>query len=466
MERKLWLGAIVVAAALLRGGLLLYLSDTPVEFYSFDSAGYETLALNLLNEGRFSMEVDPPFRHILWRTPGYPAFIALVYAALGRDPVMLVLVQVLIGCLGVWLLFLLAKALWLSERAAVLAAGLLAVEPVSVLMTNRILTETVFTTVLMGALWCLARYWQSGSRCWLAASAPALAMAALIRPISQFLPIALIPAFLAACRQRPWPRWRLACGAWLLLSLSLTSAWAFHNWKISGCWTLSSIGDLNLYYYRARAVLAEVEGISNQEARLRLEQHINDKVQQEGLSEAETYALIRRSAMDLFVRHPLQTLRMTIKGAARIMLDPGYSLVCTILDRNDSSFECFPGFATMDEAGAAKRSLNRFMGMNPLQKAVLVWSAVLLTLMCVAGAAGLLRLLRRRQWPAFLLLATVIAYFVVLAAGAEATSRFRVPIIPFLALAAAVFLQARMDGMNETIPRRPDRPARPDQLRI
>jgi len=73
---------------------------------------------------------------------------------------------------------------------------------------------------------------------------------------------------------------------------------------------------------------------------------------------------------------------------------------------------------------------------------VLGWSTLLLILTCASGVIGCWALFRRRQWPAVMLLLTLIGYFVLLGAGAEANSRFRVPIIPFLALLAAVGLEA------------------------
>jgi 4-amino-4-deoxy-L-arabinose transferase-like glycosyltransferase len=443
MTQKAWLGVIVLVAALLRGFLLLYLRDTPVEFYSYDSTGYENLALNLLHEGRFSTGMEGPLEHNLWRTPGYPALIALVYAAFGRDPVILILVQVIIGSAGVWLLYHLARAIGLSEWAGLLAAGLFAVEPISVMMTNRILTESSFTTLLIAAVWCVVRYWQAGRWPWLIVSAAAMGVMALTRPISQFLPIALIPAFLVAARRQSWRRCGLACAVWLLVSLSLTYSWAFYNQQTTGYWTLSKIGDLNLYYIRAGAVIAEVERIPDKEARLKLERYVAEQTQEGQLSEAETSVIMRRYALGIFHRYPWQTLKMTVKGTARILADPGYALACTILDRNDASFACFPeGFANMKESGGMGLVIARFKTMNLLQKTVLGWSTLLLILIYASGVIGCWVLFRRRQWLAVMLLLTLIGYFVLLAAEPEVASRFRVPIIPFLAILAAVGLEA------------------------
>ena len=111
---------------------------------------------------------------------------------------------------------------------------------------------------------------------------------------------------------------------------------------------------------------------------------------------------------------------MAGKGAARIFADPGFTLTCTLLDPANSSMECLPGEASMNESGAVDSALRRLGGFNPLQIAVLGWSVLLSAALYLAALVGVAFLVKGRRWYALALLLTVVVYFVLLSAGAEA----------------------------------------------
>ena len=134
--------SLVCATVLLRAGSVLsgsnwdsgVLADTPT---------YEAPALSFLRQGRFIESPDfqeylarlsggRPSREprpMFIRTPGFPLFIAAVYA-LGGDRLTLMLAQVLVSGIGIWLTYLLGKALF-SEAAGVFGAMVMAVDPLA-----------------------------------------------------------------------------------------------------------------------------------------------------------------------------------------------------------------------------------------------------------------------------------------------------------------------------------------------
>ena len=172
----------------------------PRLFYTFNSKGYVTLASNMLNLGVFSSETIAPFTPNLFRTPIYPLMLAAVFATLGTE-IAVIMLQLIIGSTTALLVFLLARELRLSPIAGLVAACLIAVDPVSILLSNRLLTETLFTQVLIASLCLLARYRNKKQLRWLIASAIVLALAALTRPIAQVLPLALLPLFAIAAKE-------------------------------------------------------------------------------------------------------------------------------------------------------------------------------------------------------------------------------------------------------------------------
>lgn len=413
-----------------------YMVHEPRKFFAQDSDGYNQRAINLVQHGVFAGEEQPPFTADLLRTPAYPAFLAAVYWAVGYMPAAVIALQALIGGLCVVLTVLLARELRAPPAAAWLAGLLVAVEPLSVLYTNRLLTEIPFTTVLLAAVWTLVRFWRGGRPWWLLGSAALMALAALIRPISQFLPIALLPLFVLAAGR---PRLRsLGWGVvFVALSLALTNTWAVRNYQQTGLWTISNIGDANLMFYRARAVLATREGIGQEQARDRLQAEIKAIVAERNLSASETVELQRRQAFDVMLSYPGTTLLIHAKGLLRILFDPGYSAVCTMLDRQNVALECFPEQQySMEEPGMIGKAFGKLGQMDALQLGTLLFSTLLLGASYLAAVVGLLAMVRRREWLPLALLLLLIAYFLVLSAGPEGHNRFRLPFVPYYAIAA------------------------------
>ena len=101
--------AVVLAALLIRIGFVSLLPlDAP------DTADYQSYALGLLNGSGFSAD--------LYRAPLYPAFLAAVYALLGKGFAAVRIIQAALGAITCGLVFLLARRLFDSPRAGILAA--------------------------------------------------------------------------------------------------------------------------------------------------------------------------------------------------------------------------------------------------------------------------------------------------------------------------------------------------------
>lgn len=427
-------------ALLLRLFVFVYVVHEPRKFYTYDSDGYDRRALNLLSYGVFSSSEQPPFKPDLDRTPTYPVFLAAIFGVVGHIPAAAALVQILIGSLTVLLAYRVARDLKLSTTAALLAAGIVAIEPISAITTNRLLTETLFTFLAMASVWTVVRYWQTELARWLIAAAVLVALTSLTRPINQFLPIALLPLFVLAAKHGRRRRMFAAGVVFTLLSLALTYTWAYRNYLQTGLFTLSTISDTNLIYYRARAVLAEVENTSQDKAWQRLQAEIEQTAQAQNLTQAQKIDLQRERAIQIFKDHPLLTVTMTGKGLVRMMADPGYTIVCTMLDRTTTAFDCFPGKSSMNEPGLFGKAFGKFAQMTIVQQVALIWSALLLGVLYLGAAIGAIRLFRERQWLTLGLMLIMIGYYVGLSAGAEANSRFRIPAIPYLAILAGVGL--------------------------
>jgi hypothetical protein len=320
-----------------------------------------------------------------------------------------------------------------SVTQAFIAGGLFACEPVSIFLANLVLTETLFLLEIVAAVFVMAEYWHTRQVRWLVIAASVLGLAALTRPISQFLPIFWLPLF--ALAPENW-RSKLRHGLlFLAVYLLWISPWLLRNWQGSQLVMLSNISHQNLVYYRAKAVLMDAVRLSEQQALAQLQAPLPM-----GAAYPQQMRAEEQRALQVFLRYPLETGKMTLKGAARLLLDPGYSPVCTLLDRNSLSHECFPGQASMLAENMASTALAHFLSMSLFQQTFLAWGVLITGGLYLGGCLGAWRWLRERRWFHLYLLAGTAGYYLALAAGAESDYRLRAPALPFLAVLAGLAL--------------------------
>lgn len=145
------LAGIAALALLIRLLYLLALSGlaAPPEF---DGIGYDMIARNLLAGNGFVLDG----RRTAFRPPGYPLFVALIYAV-GGSWAVLRLVQALLGTLTALVTYRVALLVFSQVRLALLTALLVALHPVLVYLTGLIYPETLSTLLTMLALWLLVR---------------------------------------------------------------------------------------------------------------------------------------------------------------------------------------------------------------------------------------------------------------------------------------------------------------------
>lgn len=438
MSIRQYILLIFMVGLLTRLLVFAYIAHEPMKFYTYDSDGYDRRAQNLLRYGMLASEAQPPLTPDLDRTPVYPAVLAAAFAVFGHVPAAAILLQIVLGSLTGVFAFLLAREFQFTPVVGLIAGLIVAVDPVSLMTANRLLTETLFTMLLVAGTWTVVRFWNTPGLAWLLLASILFALTALTRPISQVLPFALVPLFLLASRHGQLRRPLLYGLMFVVLSTALTYSWAYRNYRMTGVFTLSTISDTNLIYYRARAVLAEVEGLSQDEAWSRLEQRIDQTAQQQGMTTEEKVQLQRTEAIAIFRAYPVETAKMFVKGVGRLLVDPGYTISCTLLDRTTTAFDCFPGKSSMNEPGLLGKAIGKIGTMTVVQQFALLWSTLLLAFVYTTALVGIGQLVRQRRWLLLTLLLIMIGYFVLLAAGAEANSRFRIPTMPFFALLSGV----------------------------
>jgi hypothetical protein len=389
--------ALIVAVAALTNFLYLYYSGG--DYFYPDSFTYLAPAKMLLSGHGFSAR---PGLAELMRTPVYP----LLLAAFGTRVVPVIVLQHLMNvglAVGIYLF-----ALRRGRFVAVAAALLFALDPPTIHYANKLLTETVFTGVLFIV------FWMGGQ-----ARVPVLhgvltGVLVLTRPvaIAYFGVVAVVLLFTRVPRR--------AVALFTAAALVLPLAWALRNRIEGGDFTISSIGATNLLLHRAAAAIAITdEGdfaqdlvdeqndlLDQADQQIAREKHVVDAEDlPEGVRAPYYGALARR----VILQHPAAFALVTLRGL--------------LINVFDSDWDSIWIVSRLDE--------------RIIQIALDAFAAVVFAL----AVAGIL-VLWRSDRPLALLLAGTIAYFLLISAGSEAEARFRVPVVPQLAIAAACGLDA------------------------
>jgi 4-amino-4-deoxy-L-arabinose transferase-like glycosyltransferase len=434
-RERLLLAVILLAALALRAGVFLAVfAEDPTRILTADSLSYDDSARALVGAGRFAVAADLPDVPQTVRTPGYPAFIAGVYAIFGEKHRPVILAQVLFSVATIGLTYLIGYRFW-SSAAATIAILILALDYTTFLYSQLLLTETLFTFALVLTVWVGTRFLPAERRRlgYALCLGFGLALQALIRPISYYLVFVILLGFLLTGMVARWKRKELALVILLILLpwLLLVGGWQVRNWLATGSWEFSHIRGVNLLYYRGADIVARRDGVSLQAARRSIEEALGDR---EGMSEAELSELYAREGLELIKRYPLLFVQGQLQGGVKMMLVPGEGGVLEYLGMSVEEDGALGDLLRLPVADY----IHKWLVGNSAEFMVFILAGLYLLSLYGFAAGGVWHsLIRDRSHRSeHLLVLGIVLYFLVVSAGPEAYARFRVPTMPFLALYA------------------------------
>ena len=393
-----------------------------------EDSGVVHIPLAALRAERGELEAadEHGLRPEIFRTPGYPAFIA-TFEALGLGLRSVLVGQALLGAVSVLAVYGLGRRLLGATRPALLAAFIVAVHPAAVISSASILAETLFTCMILTGLWVVVR--RPGSIWAVTVGGFAIGLAVLVRPIAILLGVAVAMWMVATKRQ-----WRTLPMAVCLVVASLlpAAAWMARNAKVAFGWQISSVPPINtLFYTVAYMHIAEAGGDYAADWPTTVNGLFGELHREIGADET-AFAAMNRLSLATVRAEPDLYAKVLARSAVKFMTDHSAGVLMARLGRpyqptglrdrllkGDWSFHSTPDRAGLAVAGSWT-----------------LWNLLLAALM-VLGAAVLMW---RRRWSALLLLGGLMVYF-LLATQANGLERFRVPVLGIQALlAVAVFV--------------------------
>jgi hypothetical protein len=392
---------IAIIAVVSLAANFLYFAYAAPDYFFPDSFTYLEPARNLLHglgftTGNGVIET--------MRTPGYP----LLLAAFGLRVVPVIVFQHLLNAALAVAIYLFVVRRVGSRFVALTAAVVFAIDTPTLHYANKILTETLFTALLF-VIFMLVAYERK-----LPLAGVLTGVLVLIRPVA-IIYFVVVAFCLALNRVRA-----RTIAAYIALALVLPIGWELRNLHHTGVFTIASIGGTNMLSYRAAGALAieddgdfdadladEEKGlVEDADAEIQTKLHIPDA---EDLPDAVRSKYYSQIAWRVLRQHPRAAAMLTLRG-----------LLVNLFDSRWEGLEIVSRFP----ATIVQHGLDAF-------------TAIVFTF----AAIGALALWRRDRNLAMLLIAT-IGYYVLISAGGEAESRFRVPVMPQYMMLAACGIEA------------------------
>ena len=439
-------GLLVLLTLALGARLALFagiLTANPDGFFDVDSRGYWALAENLLERGIFSQGTAPPYLPDATRTPVYPLFLAGL-RGVGFGPVGVALVQILLSSAIVVGVVVFTRR-WVGRLDAALIAGaLVALDVPAISAANSVLTETLFTGLLLAATGAFLVALKSPRPLRAGALAGVLlGAAALCRPAALYLPPIWAALFvIARGRSGAAP----ASVAVFALAVALVvGPWALRNQRTFGSAGLTTIGYQDLYEFKAAAVVAQVRGQPLHRVQADLRREAAARFDGDPLLEPVRFERSKAPlALAIFLAHPVETLRSQVATMVGLLVRPLRSTLDLQLGyaRFGTSLVSWGG---SPDASLLDRLLRSTSGLT---LSLVALQIALLAVLWLGVAVGAGELLRRGRRAELALVAVTVLYFAAVHAGAAAFARYRVPLVPLLALLAGPGLAVLRDRLG------------------
>jgi 4-amino-4-deoxy-L-arabinose transferase-like glycosyltransferase len=405
----------VVIVAVIRAIIAFVFGSDTGRILTPDSPTYIGPARALLEDFRFTTGPGSNTLEFV-RTPGYPAFLSFLFL-IGRDSVHAVVVlQAALSSLTLIPVFALAKRLF-DQRIAWATVVVCALDPLTNYHSMLILTESLASAVLITLALLLVRVIQDDRRDGITWILIGLTSAALtfIRPANYYFLAVLFVFVIGLSFRRRWTKRVFTKVSILVVApfIFIVGGWQFRNHVEVESWRFSGIEAVNMYLYRSAGVIALRDDRNWLEVQQELAETFGPR--QPGEEQGTYYDRMYEEGFGLLRQEPVLTGVMTLQGFWRGAV--------SFPMRTEAFF---------DRLGIPDLAVARY-AMQYIM--IPVW---------ILAFFGIGRFRRSRNRASHVLLATLLFYNLLISAGPEAYSRFRVPVLPIIFMfATAGFFKLR-----------------------
>ena len=399
-----------------------------------DAIGYHALAKSIVND--FSFELNGQKNS--FRTPAYPAFLALIYFIFGSKPYLVLIFQIIINVFSIVIVYKIAKHLF-NEKLALISSFLYSIDPHTILYTCELFTETIFTFIILLAFFYFVKALQAKKLIYFALTALYFGISALVRPISQLIPILLV--FLLFIHTDFDFSFKLKSSIIIISVFFLTvSPWMYRNYTNFSAVSLSSLPSYNLVFYN----IAFTEFSKSGKSLKKIRKELSLKAKEKGASfshwttdDAKTFKNTHayQEVSKKYIKTNFYIFSVThLKNSFLVFLNVGTKGIMSMLGLKEVELP------NMAAAGLFENIVNIIKLKSSFELLLIFLIAVFFLIMYGLTLIGITILFQQKKYFSLILVLGFILYYAFILGANGNAARFKLPIIPFYSLFASVGL--------------------------
>lgn len=400
----------------------------PEGFYMYDSYGYWQIAYNIKEYGVFSQSYDLPLELDYYRTPIYPLFILLA-ESIRVETISIILLQLFLGTATCYYTYKLSQLITSNKFIAITSALLMAIDIPSIVMNNIVMTETLFTFLLITAIYFFVKHVKESSIKYLVYTALLCGLAILCRPIGFFIPIFLSVFLFYFLRKQLMFAFSRTFIFLLIVFLTITP-WLIRNKVAFNHYFLSVIREHDMQNYQAAAIYAELNNVSLPKAQSDLRWKTFKTFNGDANKQPFEYAqFIEHDAMQIAWANPKLLLKNHAIQTLHFFLKPCRAYIDIQLGNWGI------GYNTIPKDYPIFKYL--FEHNSKLTISIVFFQLAVLLLIYLTAFFGFVYFKQEKLLFHFLLIGLLVFCFSNLTLPYVTESRFRIPIMPYLTIISA-----------------------------
>jgi 4-amino-4-deoxy-L-arabinose transferase-like glycosyltransferase len=396
--------------------------NNPQGFLLFDSYGYLNIADNLLDHQIFSRankieKLTPDIS----RTPIFPIFLSVLKTIYDSN-LFIAFVILLVGCFNALLTYKLCLLIFNNHKIAFISAMLLAIDIPSIYFSSIILTETIFTFLLLCVTIYFVRYLTYKRTKLILITGVLSSILILCRPIAIFIPLILL--IILIIKKTPIKYSVLFISS----AYILVFGWMGRNYNTFNTFSLSSISSINFYFYTNASIVAEVNNITTNEAQGALKKELERAFdwQEKATDIVLMIDYCNTQSIKSIVNHPLIFTKQTSKGLLFFFIKPIRNYLDTFIGINKEKY------SSVLQKKQSNPILQKLLNDTSKLTLILIFLQLIFTLLI--GIGVVITLLKVDLNIQLITILALIFYFAITSSITEVDGRFRVPVLPLLAI--------------------------------
>jgi hypothetical protein len=236
---------VLIAAILFKLSIFVFGAiRVPESIFDSDSETYLLTAKTISTRGAFGVqELNGKIKYEVFRTPGYPVFLAIFHYLMKMPLLAVILLQLFLTVIGGLIAYRIA--LEIDYRLGILAMAIALFDPPTSVYSLKIMTEALYLPLLSLFIYTTIAYFKRRGIGLLILSALILVLTVYIRPIGYFLGIGVAIFMIYANIFKNYKKTLLHAAIFLIIVHSLLGIWQLRNYRSFKTLSFTSIADSN-----------------------------------------------------------------------------------------------------------------------------------------------------------------------------------------------------------------------------